>query len=160
MNGSKTIGYNTRSLRFYAQDIWCRGSFGSMARNLVKIVGNAAYYYSFGTDSTEHRSEYTIVNLESEITSAGETYYNIPCYGNSYFQDASGMPIDTVVFATPNTDTTTYHYNIQLFCSQRVTLFNACDNKSANIYIRGNNFEIKGGYVIILQNFFKNIFNK
>ena len=153
MNGSRTIGSNTRSLRFFAQDLWCRGSFGSMARNLVKIVGNTAYYYSFGTDSTEHLNVYTTVNLESKITSTGETYYNIPCYGNPYFQDASGMPIDTVVFATPNTDTTTYNYNIQLSCSQRVTLFNACDDKSANIYIRGNNFEIKGGYVIILQNF-------
>ena len=153
MNGSRTIGSNTRSLRFFAQDLWCRGSFGSIARNLVKIVGNTAYYYSFGTDSTEHLNVYTTVNLESKITSTGETYYNIPCYGNSYFQDASGMPIDTVVFATPNTDTTTYNYNIQLFCSQRVTLFNACDDKSANIYIRGNNFEIKGGSVIILQNF-------
>ena len=153
MNGSRTIGSNTRSLRFFAQDLWCRGSFGSIARNLVKIVGNTAYYYSFGTDSTEHLNVYTTVNLESKITSAGETYYNIPCYGNSYFQDASGMPIDTVVFATPNTDTTTYNYNIQLFCSQRVTLFNACDDKGANIYIRGDNFEIKGGYVIILQNF-------
>lgn len=153
MNGSRTIGSNTRSLRFFAQDLWCRGSFGSIGRNLVKIVGNTAYYYSFGTDSTEHLNVYTTVNLESEITSAGETYYNIPCYGNSSFQAASGMPIDTVVFATPNTDTTTYHYNIQLFCSQRVTLFNACDDKSANIYIRGNNFEIKGGSVIILQNF-------
>lgn len=128
-----------RTLRFYAADIRCRGSFGARMRNVLMIGGAYGYYYSKGMESTG-----TYVSLTSSKDSSGNTYYTIPCYGAS--GDYSGFPVDTIVFKI--TSSTTYKYNLSMASSQRVLLINANDDKNnVQFYSNGSTVTLGGGVV-------------
>lgn len=90
-------GYNNkqnRSNRFYTSDVWCRGMFGHYAKTMAVVKGGYMMVYTKGADKN---GEY--VALKTGTTSNNKTFYYVPLYspGNN---DASGMPIDVVVFNT------------------------------------------------------------
>lgn len=90
-------GYNNkqnRSNRFYTSDVWCRGMFGHYAKTMAVVKGGYMMVYTKGAGKN---GEY--VALETGTTSNNKTFYYVPLYspGNN---DASGMPIDVVVFNT------------------------------------------------------------
>ncbi|WP_315352436.1 hypothetical protein [Phocaeicola abscessus] len=135
-----------RPLRFYSSDLWCRGVFGSRSRALVEVNGTIAYYYSKGLSGTK-------VSLPlPQKTYNGETYYVVPCYGSPDLPlgDANGMPVDIIVFTSKVP--ITYKYDIDLFETQRVLLFNANDNYSIEIYTNGKKKVLSGGEAIFAQN--------
>ena len=132
-----------RSLRWYASDMWIRGSFGARERNLARVSGDRIYYYSKGLSENPATAV-----LESGTDSAGNTYHVIPCYGLS--GDYSGMPVDTIVFA--NTGSTVFNYRLSLMESQRVVLVNACDSSNASrFYMNGAIQALDGGCALFLQ---------
>ena len=107
-------GYNDakgRSYRFYTSDIMCRGLFGHKKRYMALVKGSTMLVYPKGIDKASET-----VTLESFKTADGTTYYKIPLYSPnsedstgvplSLDSDASGMPIDIVVF---NTDAAYYY---------------------------------------------------
>jgi len=132
-------GYDSakgRSFRFYASDIWCRGAFGARERTIVEVTGRTAKYYDKGTDQTP-----TSLALSS-ATYNNETYYKIPCYGQS--GDYAGMPVDIVVFKI-NVGTV-YRYELGMTETQRVLVVNANDdNNNVYIYSHGNKVKFGGG---------------
>ena len=132
-----------RSLRWYASDMWIRGSFGAHERNLARVSGDRIYYYTKGLSENPATAA-----LESGTDSGGNTYYVIPCYGLS--GDYSGMPVDTVVFT--NTGNTVFNYRLSLAESQRVVLVNACDTSNASrFYMNGAIQALDGGCALFLQ---------
>lgn len=128
---------DSRSLRFYTSNIWCRGNFGAAGRNVLVVYGSYGYYYTKGvTDSG------TYVSFTSATSSNNEAYYTLPCYGFS--GDYSGFPVDTIVFKI--TSSTTYRYLLSMSNSQRVLLINANDNQNnVQIYSHGSLTTISGG---------------
>ena len=143
MQGTK----DNRSLRFYSSDLWCRGLFGSRSRALVEVNGTTAYYYSKGLSGAK-----VSLSLPPKIYN-GETYYLIPCFGSSDLNlgDANGMPVDTIVFTSKTS--ANYKYDINLYQTQRVGLFNANDNYSnIEIYTNGNKKTLSGGEAVFAQN--------
>ena len=66
---------NSRSLRFYASDIWCRGNFGAAERNVLEVRGSYGYFYTKGVQQSG-----TYVSFTSAKDSSGNTYYTIPMY--------------------------------------------------------------------------------
>lgn len=132
---------NGRPLRFYGNSIWCRNYFGARGRLTVRVVGSAAYFYPNGTGSS-----YQIVSLSAN-TYNGKTYYTVPCYGIT--GDASGMPVDTIVFA--NMSSATRYYELGLADTQRVHIYNANDNYSVHLFINGNDKTLHGGMGCTVQ---------
>lgn len=130
---------DSRSLRFYTSDIWCRGQFGAAERNVLVVYGSYGYYYTKGVTGSG-----TYVAFTSSTDSNGNTYYTIPCYGTS--GDYSGFPVDIIVFR--KTATTTYRYNLSMSNSQRVLLVNTYDDMSSGtllIYANGSTIALNGG---------------
>jgi hypothetical protein len=128
---------NSRTARFYAADIWCRGGFGARMRNTLVVKGTYAWFYPKGISGSAQQ-----VNLTSGTSSGGETYYNLPCYGES--NDASGFPVDLIVFNISSS--TVYRYNLQMAETQRVLLVNGNDDQSnVQIYSNGNKVWFNGG---------------
>ena len=132
-----------RSLRWYASDVWVRGSLGARERNLARVVGNRIYCYTKGTAENP-----VTITLTSGTDSGGNTYYILPFYGLD--GDASGMPIDTVVFA--NTGNSVFNYLLSLAASQRVVLINACDTSgNSRFYVNGTMQTLDGGCALSIQ---------
>lgn len=128
---------NSRSLRFYASDIWCRGNFGAAERNVLEVRGSYGYFYTKGVQQSG-----TYVSFTSAKDSSGNTYYTIPMYGNN--GDYAGFPVDTLVFKI--TFNTIYKFDLSLYESQRALLINTNDNyNNAQIYVNGSLVTIKGG---------------
>ncbi len=67
---------DSRSLRFYASDVWVRGAFGARSRTILKVEGTFGYFYSKGINNPP-----ISMSLSSRVSSSGTTYYIIPCYG-------------------------------------------------------------------------------
>lgn len=128
---------DSRSLRFYTSDVWCRGSFGAATRNVLVVHGSYGYYYTKGITGGG-----TYVSFTSAKDSNDNTYYTLPCYGTS--GDYAGFPVDIVVFKI--TSSTTYKYLLSMSNSQRVLLINANDDQNnVQIYSHGSLTTINGG---------------
>lgn len=137
---------DSRSLRFYASDVWVRGAFGARSRTILKVEGTFGYFYSKGINNPP-----ISMSLSSRVSSSGTTYYIIPCYGLN--GDYAGMPVDTVVFAR-NTEIK-YVYELDMPESQRVTLMNAQDNyNNISIFANGVAFDLNGGCGCMVQNIY------
>ena len=129
---------DSRSLRFYSSDIWCRGAFGARQRTILLVYGSYGYYYTKGTDKA---GQY--VSFASATSSGGQTYYKIKCYGDS--GDYSGYPVDEIVFKIASG---TYRYLLDMADTQRVLLINANDSHNGvYIYVNGNQEQWHGGDV-------------
>ena len=130
---------NSRGLRFYTSDLWCRGQFGAAERNVLVVYGSYGYYYTKGISGTG-----TYVAFTSATSSNGNTYYTLPCYGT--VGDYAGFPVDIIVFR--KTSTTTYRYNLSMSNSQRVLLVNTYDDMNSGtllIYVNGSEIALNGG---------------
>jgi len=135
MQGTK----NSRSLRFYGSDIWCRGQFGARQRNTLVVYGAYAYYHTKGISNGG-----TYISLTSKTDSNSHTYRTLVCYGTS--GEYAGFPVDTIVFKI--TSSTTYNYLLSMASSQRVLLVNANDdNNNVYFYSNGELVALKGGVV-------------
>ena len=90
-------GYNNkkeRGYRFYSADIWCRGMFGHRQKTMAVVKGGYMMVYTRGVNKTG-----VYVELKTGTTSNNKTFRYIPLYSPGD-GDASGMPIDVVVFNT------------------------------------------------------------
>ena len=126
-----------RTLRFYSGDIWCRGAFGARLRTALVIKGSYGYYYTKGVSGT---GQY--VSLSSATSSASETYYKVPCYGQD--GDYAGFPVDLLIFVIEAN--TTYRYELQMAETQRVMVINGEDDyNNVQIYSNGEKVTWAGG---------------
>lgn len=102
-------GYNyakERGNRFYASDIWCRGNFGHYGKTIAVVYGRNMRVYSKGLYNNGEEDPGLLIGLTEKTAADNKTkYYEIPLYspgeGNNNNADASGMPIDIVVFNIP-----------------------------------------------------------
>ena len=126
-----------RSLRFLASDIWCRGNFGAESRNTAVITGSTIKYYTKGVSKSP-----VTRSLQSYTSSAGKTYYKVPCYGS--YGDASGFPVDLLIFSINSS--TTYYYVLEMTPTKRMMVFNANDDENnVVIFYNGREFTVDGG---------------
>ena len=126
-----------RSLRLYGSDIWCRGYFAARQRIIARVVGRTVYYYPKGVTSAAQTK-----TLTAKTTSDGQTYYSVPCYGDT--GDMSGMPVDTIVFSNASTD---YRYEPEMVETQRVLVINGQDDGASHtlLYLNGTLYTLNGG---------------
>lgn len=138
-------GYNydeSRSHRFYASNIWCRGVFGSSCKTVLLVLGSYAYFYPNGLYDTTNR---VYVALTSGKTSAGVTYYTIPTYGTS--GKAAGCPVDVVIVKT----SATYRFLISMDDGKEITFINSYNtNNNIYIYSNGKEVQVSGGVALHL----------
>ena len=127
---------DNRSLRFYASDIWCRGSFGAAERNIVVVDGSRARYMTKGIDGVA-----TTVYMSQQTDTSGNKFYRIQCYGQE--SDAAGFPVDVIVI----NNASVYNYELSMFSTQRCLLINGNNNTSFKVYAAGFLKEFKGGVV-------------
>lgn len=126
-----------RSLRFLSSAIWCRGNFGAESRNTAVVTGSIIKYYTKGVSNSP-----VIRSLQSYTSSAGKTYYKVPCYGS--YGDASGFPVDLLIFSINSS--TTYYYVLEMAPTKRMMVFNANDNQNnVVIFYNGREFTVDGG---------------
>lgn len=133
-----------RSNRYYASNIWCRGSLGYTQLNTVEICGSYAYYYPDGYGSGKTK---VYVTLKSATSSQGGTYYTIPLYAPEGYSALAGFPVNFVKFTWSATNTT-YKYVLSGFPGQSVIAFNANDNSMDNtriIFLSGRAAYLAGG---------------
>lgn len=126
-----------RSLRLYGSDIWCRGYFAARQRIIARVVGRTVYYYPKGVTSAAQTK-----TLTAKTASDGQTYYSVPCYGDT--GDMSGMPVDTIVFSNASTD---YRYELGMVETQRVLVINGQDDGASHtlLYLNGTLYTLNGG---------------
>ena len=126
-----------RSLRLYGSDIWCRGYFAARQRITARVVGRTVYYYPKGVTSAAQTK-----TLTAKTASDGQTYYAVPCYGDT--GDMSGMPVDTIVFSNASTD---YRYELEMVETQRVLVINGQDEGDSHtlLYRNGTLYTLNGG---------------
>ena len=126
-----------RSLRLYGSDIWCRGYFAARQRITARVVGRTVYYYPKGVTSAAQTK-----TLTAKTASDGQTYYSVPCYGDT--GDMSGMPVDTIVFSNASTD---YRYELEMVETQRVLVINGQDQGDSHtlLYRNGTLYTLNGG---------------
>lgn len=126
-----------RSLRLYGSDIWCRGYFAARQRIIARVVGRTVYYYPKGVTSAAQTK-----TLTAKTASDGQTYYSVPCYGDT--GDMSGMPVDTIVFSNASTD---YRYELEMVETQRVLVINGQDQGDSHtlLYRNGTLYTLNGG---------------
>ena len=126
-----------RSLRLYGSDIWCRGYFAARQRITARVVGRTVYYYPKGVTSAAQTK-----TLTAKTASDGQTYYAVPCYGDT--GDMSGMPVDTIVFSNASTD---YRYELEMVETQRVLVINGQDQGDSHtlLYRNGTLYTLNGG---------------
>jgi hypothetical protein len=170
--GSKTINGRSRSLRYYASDIWCRGQFGHYSRICAVIKDNMMFVHHSGHEYTNGVK----IKLASTRTRDGREVYLIPLYSpglpsakrngeevvdydnpkiyelysNSYgrkiaeeLELPAGASIDVVVF-----NCTSYHlYNfVGMGYGKQWTVINGNDNVEAWICCHGSDFKVNGGW--------------
>ena len=80
--------------------------------------------------------------LTAKTASDGQTYYSVPCYGDT--GDMSGMPVDTIVFSNASTD---YRYEPGMVETQRVLVINGQDQGASHtkLYLNGTLYTLEGG---------------
>lgn len=126
-----------RSLRLYGSDIWCRGYFAARQRIIARVIGRIVYYYPKGVTGAAQTK-----TLTAKTASDGQTYYSVPCYGDT--GDMSGMPVDTIVFSNARTD---YRYEPEMVETQRVLVINGQDDGASHtlLYLNGTLYTLNGG---------------
>lgn len=126
-----------RSLRLYGSDIWCRGYFAARQRIIARVIGRTVYYYPKGVTSAAQTK-----TLTAKTASNGQTYYSVPCYGDT--GDMAGMPVDTIVFSNARTD---YRYELEMVETQRVLVINGQDDGASHtlLYLNGTLYTLNGG---------------
>lgn len=126
-----------RSLRLYGSDIWCRGYFAARQRIIARVIGRTVYYYPKGVTSAAQTK-----TLTAKTASDGQTYYSVPCYGDT--GDMAGMPVDTIVFSNARTD---YRYELGMVETQRVLVINGQDDGASHtlLYLNGTLYTLNGG---------------
>lgn len=126
-----------RSLRLYSSDIWCRGYFAARQRITARVVGRTVYYYPKGVTSAAQTKTLTV-----KTASDGQTYYAVPCYGDT--GDMAGMPVDTIVFSNASTD---YRYEPEMEVTQRLLVINGQDQGDSHtkLYLNGTLYTLEGG---------------
>lgn len=125
-----------RSYRFYTSDVMCRGIFGHNARYTAVVKGTYMQVYPKGISKA-----YITVSLESGKTSDGTTYYKIPLYSPGS-GDASGMPVDMVIF---NTSADYYYAFTDAGTGKGWDVLNANDEQKIHICDTGGWGSISGG---------------
>ena len=126
-NGVTPEGYG---LRFYSADIWCRGSFGACQLNTVLVEGDIAYYYYNGFENS-NRYEHSLDSFSRN----GHTCYDLPLFSPGKENDATGFPVDMVLFR--NSDSARYYMFTEAFAGKMVHCINIAD-KYNNTFILGN----------------------
>lgn len=121
---------DSRSLRFYASDMYVRGSFASRQKVTLVVKGAYGYLYSNGLPPSG------IYISFSYITYNNTTIYTLPVYGTG--NDYSGIPIDLFVISTAST----YNYSFEYLNYKHITVVNGYDQNN-NIYIWTNNRQVK-----------------
>lgn len=133
-------GYaNGRGYRFYSSDIWCRGSFGHHASNVMIVNGDHAYFCPQGLNDQAHRVRF---NLTKHHASNNRVYYDIPLYGTPV-TGAPGFPVDLLIINTP----TVFYYRLQAMLGKSIRVANTNDAVSTYIYSRGREEELPGGTI-------------
>ena len=122
-----------RPLRFYTNNLWCRGSFGAAMRNTIVVQGAIVKYYVNNVSN-----DAVSVPLQSQKATDGKTIYYVPCYGVGEY--ISGFPVDTVLFDTVEDED--YYYILGMIPTQRCMVANINDRKG-NVYIFSNGYAIK-----------------
>lgn len=125
---------DSRSLRFYASDMYVRGSFGSRGKVTLVVKGSYGYLYANGVSSSGIYISFT------SSTYSGYTIYKLPVYGSA--SDYAGIPIDLFVI----NHSSTYNYEFEVMSYKHITVVNGHDTNSNN-YIWTNNqrIQLNGG---------------
>lgn len=119
-----------RSLRFYASDMYVRGSFGSKQKVTLLVKGSYGYIYANGITSSG------IYISFSSRSYNGYTIYKLPVYGNG--TDYSGLPIDLFII----NHNSNYNYEFENISYKHITVVNTYDTNSNN-YIWANNQRVQ-----------------
>ena len=135
-------GYNNkqnRSNRFYTSDVWCRGMFGHYAKTMAVVKGGYMMVYTKGADKSG-----VYVSLKTGTTTNNKTFYKIPLYspGNG---DASGMPIDVIVF---NTTSDYYYVFTSMGNGKEWRVINGNDKQTVHFCDIGGWHELGGGHSV------------
>lgn len=125
---------DSRSLRFYASDMYVRGSFGSRGKVTLVVKGSYGYLYANGVSSSGIYISFT------SSTYSGYTIYKLPVYGSA--SDYAGIPIDLFVI----NHSSTYNYEFEVMSYKHITVVNGHDTNNNN-YIWTNNqrIQLNGG---------------
>lgn len=135
-------GYNDkqkRSNRFYTSDVWCRGMFGHYAKTMAVVKGGYMNVYTKGTEQSG-----VYVSLKTGKTTNNKTFYYIPLYSPGD-GDASGMPIDVVVF---NTTSDNYYAFSGMGNGKEWRVINGNDKQTVHFCDIGGWHELAGGHSV------------
>lgn len=133
-------GYNydkKRGNRFYASDVWCRGNFGHRGKAMAVVYGDYMMAYPNGLEDSDGDRSAVRVSLTKKTTGNGKTFYDIPLYSpdsNGENNDASGMPIDVVIFNITDTSKEWLYRFTRLSSGKEWRVFNA-NNNFSSLYI-------------------------
>ena len=135
-------GYNNkqnRSNRFYTSDVWCRGMFGHYAKTMAVVKGGYMMVYTKGADKSG-----VYVSLKTGTTTNNKTFYKIPLYSPGD-GDASGMPIDVIVF---NTTSDYYYVFTSMGNGKEWRVINGNDKQTVHFCDIGGWHELGGGHSV------------
>lgn len=129
-----------RGWRFYAADIWCRGMFGHRQKTVAIISDTIMRIYT--KESAFEDSTFVMKYLEKKTATDGKTYWNVPLYLYAADGDASGMPIDVIVFVCHSDD---YYVFTEMGMGKEWRVINGNDKKTVHFADIGGWHELKGG---------------
>lgn len=129
-----------RGWRFYAADIWCRGMFGHRQKTVAIISDTIMRIYT--KESAFEDSTYVMKYLEKKTATDGKTYWNVPLYLYAADGDASGMPIDVIVFVCHSDD---YYVFTEMGMGKEWRVINGNDKQTVHFADIGGWHELKGG---------------
>ena len=127
---------DSRSLRFYSSDIWCRGGFGAHHLNIAVVSGSTIKYYTEGPAANTYKSK-----TMTSHTGDGKTYYDIELY-SGMTGDVSGFPVDLVII---NHTYDNYAYRLVGSTGKKVTVICSNDYHGADIAFIGGWLGMNGG---------------
>lgn len=129
-----------RGWRFYAADIWCRGMFGHRQKTVAIISDTIMRIYT--KESAFEDSTFVMKYLEKKTATDGKTYWNVPLYLYVADGDASGMPIDVIVFVCHSDD---YYVFTEIGMGKEWRVINGNDKQTVHFADIGGWHELKGG---------------
>lgn len=129
-----------RGWRFYAADIWCRGMFGHRQKTVAIISDTIMRIYT--KESAFEDSTFVMKYLEKKTATDGKTYWNVPLYLYTADGDASGMPIDVIVFVCHSDD---YYVFTEMGMGKEWRVINGNDKQTVHFADIGGWHELKGG---------------
>lgn len=129
-----------RGWRFYAADIWCRGMFGHRQKTVAIISDTIMRIYT--KESAFEDSTFVMKYLEKKTATDGKTYWNVPLYLYAADGDASGMPIDVIVFVCHSDD---YYVFTEMGMGKEWRVINGNDKQTVHFADIGGWHELKGG---------------